>query len=52
MRGSDFHWSSSSRSRLAPWRQSVPLGDRLGLGDELLLLLLGLGGRCGLLGLA
>ena len=24
MRGNAFHWSSSSRSRLAPWRQSVP----------------------------
>ena len=24
MRGSAFHWSSSSRSRLAPLRQSVP----------------------------
>ena len=27
MRGSAFHWSSSSRSRLAPLRQSVPVAS-------------------------
>lgn len=50
-RGRAFHSSRSSRSRVTPCRQSVPHGDRLGLGGDLGLGVAGfldLGGAFGL----
>ena len=51
-RGSAFHSSSRSRSRLTPLRQSLPSASLLGLGDDLLLRRLGLRDLLRALGLA